>query len=133
MLLMSTSCVASEIYVITHADTPLNGITKNQLFDLYMGRRNSIENSGQLYLIERDRNSMLREQFFRSIKGVPLPVVNAYWAKLVFTGKVKAPKTIEPESEVIRNVSLHRNSLAYVTDKPDVEMVKVLLVLAKGR
>lgn len=58
-----------------------------------------------------------------------LPQVNAYWARLNFTGRVLPPQVRESDEEVLAVVRSQRNAVGYLATAPDDRSVRVLMRL----
>lgn len=132
LLLFSPTGGASEIIVITQPQSPLNQIQPKQLSDLYLGRSHTVSIGDQtvtVQVIEFDGNSPLRERFFYHLNGMTLKQLNAYWARLRFSGAVLPPQTVETEQEMIRLIQSMPNAIGYITPDQINSQVKTLLQL----
>jgi len=129
ILLMAPLCRAEYIAVITHPDNPLSEISRKQLSNLYLGRNKAIENNRFLELYDHPDNSAIREDFFERLNGMSLSRVNAYWARLRFTGRIFPPTSLLGDDEVIEAVKHNKQALSYVDGESVTADVKVILWL----
>lgn len=119
----------ADIAVIANRAGKLTRITPGQLSDLYLGRSRSLPDSTSVQVIELTRNSTLRERFFRRINGMTLRQVNAYWARLQFSGQVLPPPALEDETSVLAAIRDNPNAIGYVDAASVDESVRVILTL----
>lgn len=119
----------ADIAVIANRTGKLTRITPGQLSDLYLGRSRSLPDSTSVQVIELTRNSTLRERFFRRINGMTLRQVNAYWARLQFSGQVLPPPALEDETSVLAAIRDNPNAIGYVDAASVDESVRVILTL----
>ncbi len=109
----------AEVVVIVHPDSPLHSLTPRQVSDLYLGRgrfiaRQEREASLPTAIYEHPADSPVREMFIRSLNGMTLSQLNAYWARLRFSGEVLPPVALTGNGAVIDAVRRDRSAIGYV-------------------
>ncbi|ENM5751709.1 hypothetical protein V4V45_000402 [Vibrio mimicus] len=101
-------------------------IDRQELSALYLGRNRVV---GNTYINQvLDRTGEIRQRFFLLVTNMQESQVNAYWAKLKFSGRLRAPESIQDEQELVTKLEANPFSIGY-TDQPPVEDLKVLLVI----
>jgi len=80
-------------------------------------------------IYEQPVASSLRESFFRSLNGMSVIQLNAYWARLRFSGEVLPPKGLADSRAVLEAVGSNRNAIGYVDAAVVSSSVKVVLLL----
>ncbi|EHE0025825.1 hypothetical protein JN652_002879 [Vibrio cholerae] len=97
-------------------------INKEQLSALYLGRNRVV---GNTYINQvLDRSGTVRQRFFLQVTNMQESQINAYWAKLKFSG----PESVVSEQELIAKLEENPFSIGY-TDQVPSDALKVLLVL----
>ena len=124
----------ADIAVVVHPANPVRALTPRQVSDLYLGRvRNfSLGNEPSLVAVtiyEQPTDSELRESFFRVLNGMPVKQLNAYWARLRFSGEVLPPVTLASSRDVIGRVGKDLSAIGYVDAAVLDGSVKVVLLL----
>ena len=120
----------ADIVVIAAHDSPINTITVQETAHLYMGRINGVAGIGATPILLYDLpDGPLRETFFRLLNGMSIEQVNAYWARLQFSGNVLPPTRLSNARAVLDAVSHHLNAIGYVDDSSVDASVKILLRL----
>ncbi|MBF0263922.1 MAG: hypothetical protein HQL46_01525 [Gammaproteobacteria bacterium] len=120
--------VSANIVIIGNLDGEISKLSKKQLSELYLGRKKSI--SGKpIRLYELPINSALRERFFNKINGMSLSQVNAYWARLRFSGRVFPPQSLKDSQQVIKKISQYPNSIGYIDSQSLNSQVKRIEML----
>ncbi len=122
---------ASEIAIIAHRDSPLQSLTASEVSDLYLGRSRSLsaDSARLLALYEHPSDHELRARFFHRLNGMTLKQLNAYWARLRFSGAVLPPDTLPNSRAVVEAVGKNRVAIGYVDASAVDISVKVLLRL----
>ncbi len=123
----------AEVVVIVHPDSPVHSLTPRQVSDLYLGRGRSIvrhvqEASLPTAIYEHSADSPVREIFIRSLNGMTLSQLNAYWARLRFSGEVLPPVALTGNAAVIDAVRRDRGAIGYV-DASAISGAPVKIVL----
>ncbi|GLQ73778.1 hypothetical protein [Vibrio penaeicida] len=125
LLLISPYSVA-DIYIVVGIQSDLEGVTKEQISGLYLGRNRGMKNR-RLTILERSGD--VREMFYEEISDLSLSQVNAHWAKLKFSGRVRAPLVMKTEEELIERLLKDKSALGYVRNKPTHSKLKVILTI----
>lgn len=123
---------AGEIVVIVNPNNPVSTMTAREVSDLYLGRSRSFVQDEQRLpaaVYEQPQDSVLRESFFRVLNGMNLRQLNAYWARLRFSGEVLPPMALADGRMVLDAVSRTRGGIGYVDAAQVDGSVKVVLRL----
>lgn len=124
--LSSVGSAALAQVVIVNAQNGIAALSKEQAEQLFMGRTAAFPNGSPATLID---NAALRDAFYQAVAGKNGDQVKAYWAKLEFTGKGKAPSEAANGKAVAEQVAKNPGAVGYV-DKGDVGAgVKAVLTL----
>lgn len=118
----------ADVYVIANASSGLSSLSRQQVADIYLGRTRSLgDHPATLY--DQPDDQPAREQFFRLLVNMPLPQVNAYWARLSFTGRQSPPHILPDETAILQAVRRTPGAIGYVTAPPNDPSIRVLLRL----
>jgi ABC-type phosphate transport system substrate-binding protein len=132
MLCTQAPARAGEIAVIVHPHNPVAAMSAREVSDLYLGRSRSFAVDDQKLpaaVYEQPQDSALRESFFRSLNGMSLKQLNAYWARLRFSGEVLPPMALPDSRLVLEAVGRNRGGIGYVDAALADGTVKVVLRL----
>ena len=96
------------------------------MIDLYMGRYVIFPNGVMALPIDQPVDSEIREEFYKKLTGKSVPQVNAYWAKLIFTGRASPPRVMPDIEAILRVVRENKDAIAYVLREQIDDTVKVV-------
>ncbi len=125
---------SQDLAVIVNRDNPLNTISKQQLIDLFMGRSPYFPSGGAVVKLDAPSASLVRKAFYHSLVDMSLSEVNAYWARLMFSGRATPPMQVPREHDIVKLVADNSNAIGYVPkdtygdSNNDVKVVFVLSV-----
>ncbi len=129
LLLYSVSSVAQsqeKIVVVTNPNNDVQVLDKKGLIDLFMGKYSAFPNGKQATPIDIERDDELKGQFYKSLVGLPLARVNAYWSRLKFSGRVKPPAIEQTIDDVMQRLEEDESALAYVYESYVTDKMKVV-------
>lgn len=127
-MLLGVSTAAAEVFVIVNAAAPESRLDRDRLEKLYFGRSRTFTDGTFAQVVDRP-DSALRERFYRALGGMTLPQVNAYWARLTFTGRVLPPAVRETDEQVVAVVRAQPDAIGYVATLPKDDAVRVVMRL----
>jgi ABC-type phosphate transport system substrate-binding protein len=113
-ILIPSISLANMIHVVVNKGNPLKALTEQQVIDLYMGRLEYFPNGRIVVKIDAAGNSKLRESFYGKLVNMSVPEVNAYWARLLFSGRATPPMSVSNNDEVLQIVADNPNAIGYV-------------------
>lgn len=118
----------AEIVVIVHPESPLKSLSAKEVSDLYLGR-NKIINGERIVVLDLTGSHPLRASFFHLLNGMDLSRLNAYWARLQFSGDTQPPPQLNSPQAVAETVSRNRMAIGYVYAAQVTQSVHALLKL----
>lgn len=127
LLAALAASVQADVYVIVHRDNPATSLGADKVASLYLGRSRSFDSGHFAVLVDQSGRAPVRERFFLRLAGMTLPQVNAYWARLTFTGRVAPPEVRINDAEVIEAVASLPRAIGYVSSLPADPRVRVVL------
>ncbi len=124
----------AEVDVIVSPENPLRTVTASEVSDLYLGRTRSITEGGVSVAIRPYDmvDGLVRDAFFMNLNGMQINQVNAYWARLRFSGEVLQPSHLPDAQAMLDTVSHDHNAMGYVDATLVNDCVKILLRLGGG-
>lgn len=129
LLWLPASALSAGIVVVVHASNPLTQLQHKQVVDLFMGRVSSFPNGAPARAFDWNAGLPLREVFYRSLTGKSEAQVDAYWATLVFAGRMSPPKQFPDDKTIIASVANDPSAVAYVLAQQLPKGVKVVMEL----
>lgn len=133
--LIFTNLIFSEnIAIIINKSSKLEKINLKKLKKLYLKKVRKING---IKIIPID-NISIRESFYKLVVKRDLRRVNAYWAKMVFSGKKQPPIAFENDERVITSINdkdtinkviATKNSIGYVLESSLNESIRLLKIV----
>lgn len=101
MLLLSLSAlVSAEPAVVVNAESGLMHLSQDQVINIFLGRYRRLPDGGTALPIDQPESSTLRAEFYRRLVNKDLNEINAYWSRLIFSGRTLPPVQAANAAEV---------------------------------
>ena len=115
----------ADVVVIANPTGP-DALSKAQVAKLYLGKSKKLPNGAKAEVIEQAEISAIRAEFHASVTGKSDSQLQAYWSRLIFTGKGKPPKTIGSSSLIKSQVASRPSAIAYIDEAEVDDSVKIV-------
>lgn len=125
VLILPARAIA-DIAVIVNANSGITALTHHQIIDIYMGRNPARMDGQTLQPHDQAIDSSIRADFYYSITGKPVSAINAYWARLLFTGRASPPKLVIDNTEMLDIVEKNPGAIGYLDTSYLNEQVTVV-------
>jgi len=127
LLLLFTSSLLADIVVIGNLQNSNPMMTARDVQEIYMGRKRALADNAIAYPIDY---SELRQAFYKHLTDRPIAQINAYWARLKFSGNRTPPEIVSDTADIISKVKANKNAIAYINDQHVKESeVRILFVI----
>ena len=124
-LISTCSFVAfADVAVIVNPSNS-NALDKNEIKKIYLGKSKSFADGVKVNPVNQNGNSVV-DEFNNKVVGKSSSQLNAYWSKLVFTGKGTPPEKLDSDQAVIDFVVSNADSIGYIDSAKVSDAVKVI-------
>ncbi len=126
LITLLASPLQAGVVVIVNAENTVNDFNQRQLVDLYMGRDLYFPNGQMALRLDQSPDSKVRKNFYANLVGKTVAQVNAYWARLLFTGRASPPQVIRNSKDVLKAIRNNFNAVGYIDEKDLEDGVRVI-------
>ena len=120
------SAAEISIAVIGNPGSPIRTLSQSQVMSLYTGRPDSAFDAFSAVPLDQPNGSDLRQDFYRSLTGQSETQINAFWARLAFSGRALPPRPMNDSAAVVKRVAADVHAIGYVTREAVTKDVTVL-------
>lgn len=125
LLILIPAFSPAEVVVIVNANSKLVKMDNSTLQDIYMGRKHTFEDGSMALPIDQAK---LRAEFYPQLTNRPIEQINAYWARIMFSGEASPPRIFPDDASVISAVKENAGAIGYVSKESVVKGVKILTI-----
>jgi ABC-type phosphate transport system substrate-binding protein len=113
-LLLFGAAASADPVVVVNARTGVERLSQDEVINIFLGRYRRLPTGVTAIPVDQPENSALRAEFYRKLVNKDLNEINAYWSRLVFSGKTSPPRQAASVSEVVSVLSKEAGGIAYI-------------------
>ena len=76
--------------------------------------------------LDQSPKSQVRHDFYKNLVGKSVAQINAYWARLLFTGRASPPLVMSDSEGVLKAIKNNANAVGYINESELDSSVKVV-------
>jgi ABC-type phosphate transport system substrate-binding protein len=108
------SLAEDVVVVVANKGNQMKVLTKKQVIDIYMGRTTLFPNGKVALPLDQNSDSSIRKLFYQNLVNKTVSEINAYWARLLFSGRSSPPRTVESVTSVINIIKNNKAAIGYI-------------------
>ena len=128
-VLCATAVFAEDIVVVVNKNNSVDKLSRDQVIDIFMGRNRQFSTGVTALPLDLPDDMPERENFYSRLTGKSVSEINAYWARLHFTGRAHPPSLMHNHEEVIQRIINNPGAVGYVNRSNANSKVKVVFEL----
>jgi hypothetical protein len=113
-LLLLSPLAAADLVLVANPGSGIERLSQDEVVNIYLGRYRRLASGTSAEPIDLSGDSEYKARFYRKLVGKSLAEINAYWARLVFSGKTRPPLQVASAEEALQQVVMRAGGLAYV-------------------
>lgn len=118
LLMMGFSSLAlADAVVVMTTQSAVERLSPSDVTDIFLGRYRKLPSGESAVPIDQPAGSSLKAEFYRQLVGKEPSEINAYWARLYFSGKTSPPVQAASSAEVISLLARTPGGIAYIERK----------------
>ena len=117
------------ILVSNSAD--ISTLSKNQVINLFLGRTKFLPNGLKVRAYDFNEGAGTRAHFYQVLTGKHIAHIDAYWARLKYSGRASPPSAVENIKTLLERVQNQTSAITYLpsTHRKMIEHYRVKIVL----
>lgn len=127
--LLSLPSWAQEVVVIVHPESGVQQLSREAATNLFMGRQKRLAGNLLALPVEPIQPAALRERFYRLLVNKDVAEINAYWARLYFSGQSQPPHRAQSAQDVVDMVAANKGAVGFVERSRVDRRVRIVLTL----
>lgn len=130
LLGLSVPHAMADVVLIVSAKSSVGALRPEQVSDIFLGKVSTFPARGdEAVPLDQQEDSAIREEFYSKLTGKSLPLLKAYWSKLIFAGKGQPPREVPSGEAVKKLVADNPKYIGYIDSHAVDDSVKAVLVL----
>lgn len=119
LVVFSLSTIAScsawaDLVIVTGPSTGITALSKEEVINIYLGRYRRLPNGALAEPLDMAETSETKKEFYWKLVEKTPAEINAYWARLVFSGQTRPPTALSSSGEATLRLLSHPGAIAYI-------------------
>lgn len=114
LLMLPVESAFAQMVVVVNPRSGVAVLTRNEVMNIFFGRYRKFFNGQEALPVDLLDTHPDRERFYHALVGKSVADINAYWARLVFSGNVRQPPQMSTADEVLRFVAANPGGIGFV-------------------
>ena len=102
---------AGSLVVVVNAAESVEHLSRDDVINIFLGRYRKWPNGTTARPIDLEPE---KARFYSLLVGKSLPEMNAYWARLIFSGTTAPPLTVENPEELLKIIRSNSGAIGYI-------------------
>ena len=129
LLILHASSASAELVVVVNAHSGVERLTRDEVVNIFMGRYRQLPSGIPALPIDQPLTQPARARFYRLLVDKDTSEINAYWSRLIFSGKTSPPRQAESVSEVLEWLAKQKGAIGYIERSQVTPQVKIVFDL----
>ena len=117
------------IAIIVHPESGVSQLSREEVTNIFMGRQKRMGSGLTPLPVEQVQPQETWKRFYRLLVNKDLAEINAYWARLYFSGQAQPPHRAQSAKDVLDMVAANKGAIGFVEKSNVDRRVKVILIL----
>lgn len=130
-LLIVGTAVRAEPVVVVNARSGVERLSQDEVINIFLGRYRKLPSGVTAIPVDQPESNALRAEFYRKLVNKDLNEINAYWSRLVFSGKTSPPRQVASTAEVVALLTRNPGGIAYVERSQVDSRFRIVLELPR--
>jgi len=123
---LTTFSSQAEIVVVMSAKSSITNLSKNTVTAIFLGKTSTFPDGNQAVPIEQNEDQEAYKEFHKIVTEKSDAQLNAYWAKMVFSGKGNPPQAVANNAEVLKMIAANPIMIGYLEKSTVNRTVRVV-------
>jgi hypothetical protein len=106
--------VNADIVAVVAAGSPIASLSKTQVIDIFLGKRTRFPDGSDAVPIDQTEGSVARDEFYLQLAAMSPAQVQAFWSKIIFTGRGQPPRIAGTVLELKKLLLANLNAIGYL-------------------
>lgn len=128
LTLLPLMAAAEPLVVVVNPDSGIETLSRNDVVNIFLGRFRQFPSGMTAQPIDLPM-SPVRTQFYRALVNKEPAEINAYWARLIFSGRTSPPVQSETQEDAVKTLRANPGGIAYMERSKVTSREKIVFEL----
>lgn len=100
--------------VLVSTESGVKNLTQKQVMSLFLGRSRFLPGGDKVTVLDHPIGSQMRSGFYLALTGKNISDIDAYWARLKYSGRASPPLPVDTAEQIIDILAQENGVIAYL-------------------
>lgn len=130
LMLIPVMVYSEDMVVVANSQSGINKLSRDEVINIYLGRFRQLSSGVAAQPVDLPPAHADKARFYRLLVNKELAEINAYWSRLIFSGRTTPPRAVKGQEELLNFIRTTPGAIGYV-DRAKIDD-RVLLVYELG-
>lgn len=100
--------------VVVNTQSEVESLSQKQVMGFFLGRSKFLPSGAKVKAIDYPVDSEFRSAFYTALTGKNIADIDAYWARLRYSGRATPPQPLADSEEIIQALQQQVSAIAYL-------------------
>jgi len=126
LLLCRAEPLRADVVLVVNKSSDIVFLSKKHVIDIYMGRESTFPNGEDVVPLDQNVESPLRHEFYKQLVNKQVSEINAYWARLLFSGRATPPRSVDNNKSMLIMLQENKSFIGYIDQNNASDEVKII-------
>lgn len=121
----------ADLVVVVNAKSGVEKLSRAEVTNIFLGRYRRLPSGLPALPIDQPTNEAIKARFYTLLVNKEPAEINAYWARLIFSGKTSPPRQAANAAEVMDWLAGQRGGIGYIERGQADSRVKIVFDLER--
>lgn len=119
----------ADLVVVVNAKSGVEKLTRTEVTNIFLGRYRQLPSGLPALPIDQPADETIKARFYTLLVNKEPAEINAYWARLIFSGKTSPPRQATNAAEVMDWLAGQRGGIGYIERGQTDSRVRIVFEL----
>lgn len=120
----------ADVVVVANARSGIDQLSQDEVINIFLGRYRRLPTGITAVPVDQPAGSSAKAEFYRRLTNKDLAEINAYWARLFFSGKTSPPLQAGSAGEALQMIATIPGGIGYLERGQVDHRLRIVLELA---
>ncbi|MDD4880546.1 MAG: hypothetical protein PHX10_03125 [Gallionellaceae bacterium] len=131
LILLPRARAEADLVVVVNARNGIERLTLDSVINIFMGRYRQLPSGIPAQPVDQPDGRPEKARFYRLLVNKDLAEINAYWARLIFSGRTSPPYQAKSTAEILDRLARQPGAIAYIERNQADPRVRIVLELER--
>jgi hypothetical protein len=114
LTLLPWSGAGADLVVVVNANSGVDKLSRDEVVNIFLGRYRQLPSGIAALPVDQPPTDPAKARFYDLLVNKDLTEINAYWARLIFSGKTSPPLQATNAAEVMDWLARRKGAIGYI-------------------